>query len=302
LKIALSIGVQPMIRADLASSGVMFSIDTETGFRNAVLINAAYGLGENVVQGTVNPDEFYVFKPTLLQGHRQKRLDVLESYQLEERGSVLITGRGVGEKIGAGPVRVIPSPQHLADFQAGEVLVTDKTDPDWEPVMKKAAAIVTNRGGRTCHAAIVSRELGLPAIVGTERATDVLKNGQQVTISCAEGDTGFVYEGRLKFRQERTELSALARPKTKIMVNVGNPDEAFRLSMLPNDGVGLARMEFIVSSAIQVHPMALVKFDQLSDAGVRAQIERLTRSYTDKLQYFVDLLAEGVAMIAAAFS
>jgi pyruvate,water dikinase len=394
MKIALSIGVQPMIRADLASSGVMFSIDTETGFRNAVLINAAYGLGENVVQGTVNPDEFYVFKPTLLQGHRpiikrtlgnkefklvydiggtkmvknipvtpadrerfaisddeiltlarwaclieehysakrgsfspmdmewakdgrtgelfivqarpetvqsQKQLDVLETYELEERGPVLITGRGVGEKIGAGPVRVIPSPQHLADFQPGEVLVTDKTDPDWEPVMKKAAAIVTNRGGRTCHAAIVSRELGLPAIVGTERATDVLKTGQQVTVSCAEGDTGFAYEGRLKFRQERTELSALARPKTKIMVNVGNPDEAFRLSMFPNDGVGLARMEFIVSSAIQVHPMALVKFDELSDVGVRAQIERLTRSYTDKPQYFVDLLAEGVAMIAAAF-
>jgi pyruvate, water dikinase len=394
LKIALSIGVQPMIRADLASSGVMFSIDTETGFRNAVLINAAYGLGENVVQGTVNPDEFYVFKPTLLQGHRpiikrtlgnkefklvydiggtkmvknipvppaererfaisddeiltlarwaclieehysgkrgsfcpmdmewakdgrtgelfivqarpetvqsQKRLDVLETFHLEERGPVLIIGRGVGEKIGAGPVRVIPSPHHLADFRRGEVLVTDKTDPDWEPVMKKAAAIVTNRGGRTCHAAIVSRELGLPAIVGTERATDVLKTGQQVTVSCAEGDTGFVYEGQLKFRQERTELSTFARPKTKIMVNVGNPDEAFRLSMLPNDGVGLARMEFIVSSAIQVHPMALVKFDELTDAGVRAQIERLTRSYTDKPQYFVDLLAEGVAMIAAAF-
>jgi pyruvate,water dikinase len=383
-----------MIRADLASSGVMFSIDTETGFRNAVLINAAYGLGENVVQGTVNPDEFYVFKPTLMQGHRpiikrtlgnkefklvydiggtkmvknvpvppadrerfaisddeiltlarwaclieqhystkrgsfcpmdmewakdgrtgelfivqarpetvqsQKRLDVLESYQLEERGPVLITGRGVGEKIGAGPVRVIPSPQHLADFQIGEVLVTDKTDPDWEPVMKKAAAIVTNRGGRTCHAAIVSRELGLPAIVGTERASDVLKTGQQVTVSCAEGDIGFIYEGRLKFRQDRTELSALARPKTKIMINVGNPDEAFRLSMLPNDGVGLARMEFIVSSAIQVHPMALVKFGELTDAGARAQIERLTRSYTDKPQYFVELLAEGVAMIAAAF-
>jgi pyruvate,water dikinase len=394
LKIALSIGVQPMIRADLASSGVMFSIDTETGFRNAVLINAAYGLGENVVQGTVNPDEFYVFKPTLLQGHRpiikrtlgnkefklvydiggtkmvknvpvppaererfaisedeilmlarcaclieehysgkrgafcpmdmewakdgrtgelfivqarpetvqsQKRLDVLETYELDERGPVLITGRGVGEKIGAGPVRLIPSPQHLADFQAGEVLVTDKTDPDWEPVMKKAAAIVTNRGGRTCHAAIVSRELGLPAIVGTERATDVLKTGQQVTVSCAEGDTGFVYEGRLKFRQDRTELSALARPKTKIMVNVGNPDEAFRLSMLPNDGVGLARMEFIVSSAIQVHPLALVKFAELKDASAREQIERLTRAYADKPQYFIDLLAEGVAMIAAAF-
>jgi pyruvate,water dikinase len=394
LKIALSIGVQPMIRADLASSGVMFSIDTETGFRNAVLINAAYGLGENVVQGTVNPDEFYVFKPTLMQGHRpiikralgnkefklvydiggtkmvknipvppadrerfaisddeiltlarwacliedhysakrgafcpmdmewakdgrtgelfivqarpetvqsQKRLDVLETYQLEERGPVLITGRGVGEKIGAGPVRVIPSPQHLADFQAGEVLVTDKTDPDWEPVMKKAAAIVTNRGGRTCHAAIVSRELGLPAIVGAERATDALKSGRQVTVSCAEGDTGFVYEGRLKFRQDRTELSALSRPRTKIMVNVGNPDEAFRLSMLPNDGVGLARMEFIISSAIKVHPMALVKFQEIADPAVRTEIERLTHSYADKPQFFVDMLAEGVAMIGAAF-
>ena len=392
--IALSIGVQRMVRADLATSGVMFSIDTETGFRHAVLINAAYGLGENVVQGTVNPDEYYVFKPTLKQGARpilQKRLGskefklvydvgggkmtknvpvppddrdrfalsdddiltlsrwacviedhysakhgkftpmdmewakdghsgelfivqarpetvqsqkaqgVLEVYHLQQRGPVRVRGRSVGEKIASGPVRVIKDAHHLQTFQAGEVLVTDKTDPDWEPIMKKAAAIVTNRGGRTCHAAIVSRELGLPAIVGTENGTEALRDGQMVTVSCAEGDTGFVYDGALDFDIERIELGELPRPDTQVMMNIGNPDEAFTLSLLPNDGVGLAREEFIISTTIKVHPLALLDYDTLDDAAVKADIDRLTVGYRDKAQFFVDRLAQGVAMIAAAF-
>jgi pyruvate,water dikinase len=393
LQIALSIGVQQMVRSDLASAGVMFSLDTETGFRDAVLINAAYGLGENVVQGSVNPDEYYVFKPTLegfrpilqkrlgtkelrmiydIGGNRmtknvsvppeeqarfalsdddiltlarwacvieahysakrgqptpmdmewakdgrtgelfivqarpetvqsQKTADTLEVYRLLEHGPVLVQGRSVGEKIGQGAVRVMPSALHLEQFQAGEVLVADKTDPDWEPMMKKAAAIVTNRGGRTCHAAIVSRELGLPAIVGTERGTDLLRDGQIVTVSCAEGDAGTVYEGRLKFEVEHVEMEKQARPRTHVMLNVGNPEEAFRLSSLPNDGVGLAREEFIISTYIKVHPQALLEYEQLDDPEVKAQIDRLTNGYTDKAAYFVDKLAEGVAMIAAAF-
>jgi pyruvate,water dikinase len=393
-KIALSIGVQRMVRSDLAASGVMFSIDTETGFRDAVLINAAYGLGENVVQGAVNPDEFYVFKPTLKSGHRpiirrrlgskefklvydvgggrmtrnvpvpeqdrgrfaisdddvltlarwaclieehysrkkksacpmdmewakdgrtgelfivqarpetvqsQRAIDSMEVYHLKQRGPVLIQGRSVGEKIGSGPVRVIASATHLEQFRPGEVLVTDKTDPDWEPTMKRAAAIVTNRGGRTCHAAIVSRELGLPAVIGTERATDVLRDGQIVTVSCAEGETGKIYEGELPFEVERIRLKGLSRPRTKIMMNVGNPDEAFRLSMLPNDGVGLARLEFIINTAIKIHPLALVHYDEIKDAAVKVEIDQLACGYPDKSQFFVDRLAEGVAMIAAAF-
>jgi pyruvate,water dikinase len=393
-KIALSIGIQRMVRSDLAAAGVMFSIDTETGFRDAVLINAAYGLGENVVQGAVNPDEFYVFKPTLKSGHRpiirrrlgskefklvydvgggrmtrnvpvpeqdrgrfaisdddaltlarwaclieehysrkkesacpmdmewakdgrtgelfivqarpetvqsQRAVDSMDVYHLKQRGPVLIQGRSVGEKIGSGPVRVIASATHLEQFRPGEVLVTDKTDPDWEPTMKRAAAIVTNRGGRTCHAAIVSRELGLPAVIGTERATDVLRDGQIVTVSCAEGETGKIYEGDLPFNVERIRLKGLARPRTKIMMNVGNPDEAFRLSMLPSDGVGLARLEFIINTAIKIHPLALVHYDEIQDAAVKAEIDQLTRGYPDKSQFFVDRLAEGVAMIAAAF-
>ncbi len=393
-KIALSIGIQRMVRSDLASSGVMFSIDTETGFRDAVLINASYGLGENVVQGSVNPDEYYVFKPTLKQGFRpilqkvlgskefkliydvgggkmvknvpvppddrarfaitddeiltlaqwacviedhysakkgqpspmdmewakdgvtgelfivqarpetvqsRKAPDTLESYHLTKQGPVLVTGRSVGEKIGQGPVRVIKSVQHIQQFQEGEVLVTDKTDPDWEPIMKKAAAIVTNRGGRTCHAAIVSRELGLPAIVGTDAGTERLKDGQMVTVSCAEGDTGYVYEGKLDFRVERVNLKGLGRTKTKVMMNVGNPQEAFGLSFIPNDGVGLAREEFIITTYIKVHPLALLDYHRLDDAPLKAEIDRLTAGYADKPQFFVDKLAQGVAMIAAAF-
>jgi len=394
LKIALSIGVQRMVRSDLATSGVMFSIDTETGFKDAVLINAAYGLGENVVQGAVNPDEYYVFKPTLKQGFRpilqkmmgtkefkliydvggskmvknvpvppddrarfamsdediltlarwacviedhysakkgrpspmdmewakdghtgelfilqarpetvqsQKDSDTMETYRLTQRGRVLVKGRSVGEKIASGPVRVIKSAQYLQQFKEGEVLVTDKTDPDWEPIMKKAAAIVTNRGGRTCHAAIVSRELGLAAVVGTEKGTEVLKDGQMVTVSGAEGDIGVVYEGKLAFDVNRVILQGLQRPKTKVMMNVGNPEEAFSLSVIPNDGVGLARVEFIISTYIKAHPLALLDYDRLDDVAAKAEIDRVSVGHPDKPRFFVDRLAEGVAMIAAAF-
>lgn len=393
-RIGLSIGVQRMVRSDLATSGVMFSIDTETGFRNAVLINAAYGLGENVVQGTVNPDEFLVFKPTLSEGFRpilqkrlgnkefkliydigggrmtrnvpvspedrarfaisddeiltlsrwacvieehysgkrgvftpmdmewakdgitgelwivqarpetvqsQKTLNVQENYSLKETGPVLVRGRSVGQKIGQGPVHVISHARQLDEFRAGEVLVTDKTDPDWEPTMKKAAAIVTNRGGRTCHAAIVSRELGLPAVVGTENGTEKLQTGQSVTVSCAEGDEGHVYQGRLKFDVERVDMREMQRPLTKVMMNIGNPEEALRLSFLPNDGVGLAREEFIISTYIKIHPQALLDYDRLTDTAVKAEIDRLTTGYDDKPQFFVEKLAQGVATIAAAF-
>jgi len=393
-KIALSIGVQRMVRSDLASSGVMFSIDTETGSQDIVLINAAFGLGENVVQGSINPDEYFVFKPTLKQGFRpilqkrlgskefklvydiggskmvknipvapddrsrfaisddeilclarwacliedhyshqrgqytpmdmewakdgytgelfilqarqetvqsQKSLDRVEVYHLKEKGPALVRGRSVGEKIAHGPVRVVKNAHNLNQVQKGDVLVTDKTDPDWEPTMKKAAAIVTNRGGRTCHAAIVSRELGLPAIVGTENATEILKDGQAVTVSCAEGETGFVYQGLLKFDVQQLKLHDLSRPQTQVMMNVGNPEEAFRLSSLPNDGVGLAREEFIISNYIKVHPLALLDYDRIEDQALREQIAQLTIGYDDKPQFFVDKLAQGVAMIGAAF-
>jgi pyruvate,water dikinase len=394
MQVALSVGVQKMVRSDLASAGVMFSIDTETGFANAVLVNGAYGLGESVVQGTVNPDEFYVFKPTLAKGfrpilqknlgtkefklvyeeggtrqtrsvpvpaddrerfvlsdddiltlarwavlveehystlrgiptpmdiewakdgrsgelflvqarpetvHARRDLLVLERFQLDTRGDVLAKGRSVGEKIGQGPARIIRSTADLEQLQQGEVLVTEMTDPDWEPVMKRAAAVVTDRGGRTCHAAIVSRELGIPAIVGTGTGTSAMKTGDDVTVSCAEGEEGFVYRGRLPVRVERTNLADLPNPRTSIMMNVANPAEAFSLSFLPNDGVGLARLEFIISNHVRSHPMALLRPEQVADLKERREIERLTRGYADKGQYFVDRLAEGVAMIAAAF-
>jgi pyruvate, water dikinase len=394
LKVALSIGVQRMVRSDLAASGVMFSIDTESGFPDVVLINAAYGLGENVVQGSVNPDEYYVFKPTLKAGFRpilekmlgtkefkliydvgggkmvknvpvppddrarfaisddeiltlarwacvieehysakkgrptpmdmewakdgvtgelfivqarpetvqsQKARDEIAIYHLKQRGRVVVSGRSVGEKIGLGPVRVIKSVQHMDRFKPGEVLVTDKTDPDWEPIMKRASAIVTNRGGRTCHAAIVSRELGLPAVVGAEQATERLKEGQPVTVSCAEGETGHVYDGALSFEVETINLKGLARPKTRVMMNLANPQEAFGLSFIPNDGIGLAREEFIISTWIKIHPLALVHYDRIEEPAVKAEIDRLTAGYDDKVHYFVDRLAQGVGMIAAAF-
>jgi pyruvate,water dikinase len=231
----------------------------------------------------------------------QKELNVQENYSLKETGSVLVSGRSVGERIGQGPVHVITHASDLAEFRAGEVLVTDKTDPDWEPTMKKAAAIVTNRGGRTCHAAIVSRELGLPAVVGTETGTEKLKTGQVVTVSCAEGDEGHVYDGRLKFDIERHDMRSMTRPATKVMMNIGNPEEAFRLSFLPNDGVGLAREEFIISTYIKIHPQALLDYDRLTDLEVKREIDRLTAGYSDKPQFFIEKLAQGVATIAAAF-
>ena len=393
-QVALSIGVQRMVRSDLASSGVMFSIDTESGFKDAVLINAAYGLGENVVQGAVNPDEFYVFKPTLLKGFKpilQKKAgskefkmvydsgggkmvknvpvdrdaraafcvsdeDILtlarwactieeyytkkkgsfcpmdmewakdgktgelfivqarpetvqsqrdythiETYKLKEKGELLVSGRSVGERIASGIVRVVKSAENLALVKEGDILVTDRTDPDWEPAMKKAAAIVTNRGGRTCHAAIISRELGVPAVVGTLNGTDLLKDGETVTVCCAEGDTGQVYRGALKFEKATLDYSLTERPKTKILINVANPAEAFRTSQIPNDGVGLARMEFIINSYIRVHPLALLHYDRLDDRNLKDSIDQLTVGYTDKTAYFVDRLAQGVAMIGAAF-
>jgi pyruvate,water dikinase len=394
LSIALSIGVQKMVRSDLSCSGVMFSIDTETGFTNVVLINASYGLGENIVQGSVNPDEYMVFKPTLKQGFRpilsktvgsketkliydvggskstknipvppserkklvltdqeilelarwacviedhyssvkgkytpmdmewakdgitgqlfivqarpetvesRKKKLVLQTYRLKSTGKRLVSGHSVGEAIGSGKARLILDAHRMGEFQSGEILVTDKTDPDWEPIMKKAAAIVTNQGGRTCHAAIIARELGIPAIVGSENATGVLKTGQEITVSCAEGEVGYVYEGALPFEVSELPLDKLPKTHTQILMNVGNPEDAFSLSAIPNDGVGLARLEFIIANHIQAHPMALVHFDGLTDPKVKAQLADLTASYKDKPQYFVDRLAQGVALIAAAF-
>jgi pyruvate,water dikinase len=392
--VALSVGVQKMVRSDLATSGVIFSIDTETGFKNATLVTAAYGLGENVVQGAVNPDEYFVFKPTLKQGFRpilEKRLgskelkmvydiggskltknvsvpvsergkyalsddeilqlarwtvqiedhysasrgsytpmdiewakdgltgelfivqarpetvqsqksgSVLRSYKLQGTSNVLIAGRAVGEMIGQGKARVILDVHKIDEFQAGEVLVTNKTDPDWEPIMKKASAIVTNQGGRTCHAAIIAREMGIPAIVGCGDATQVLKNGQEVTISCSEGEEGKVYEGLVPFEVQETALGNLPRTKTQILMNVGNPEEAFSLSAIPCDGVGLARLEFIIANHIKAHPLALIKFDQLEDESVKREIAELTALYPHKPDFFTDKLAHGIGMIAAAF-
>ncbi|MBU0727756.1 phosphoenolpyruvate synthase, partial [Patescibacteria group bacterium] len=392
--IGLSIAVQKMVRSDIGASGVMFSIDTESGFKDAVLINAAYGLGENVVQGAVNPDEFYVFKPTLKEGFKpiltkrlgnkkikmiyseggakspvknvpvdnsmrrkfcindnevlklaqwaaiiedhyskeaghfkpmdmewakdgedgklyivqarpetvqsQKDLTVLEDYILQERSKVLCKGAPVGSKIASGKASIIMEADEIVDFKKGDILVTDMTDPDWVPIMKIASAIVTNRGGRTCHAAIVSRELGIPCIVGTNDATEVIKSGKKITIAC-EGESGNVYEGALKFRVKKTSLKNLKRPKTKIMMNLGNPDLAFESSFIPNDGVGLARMEFIINEYIKIHPLALLNYNKLTDKEVIKKIDELTYGYDNKADYFVDKLAMGVATITAAF-
>ncbi|MGI8502370.1 MAG: phosphoenolpyruvate synthase [Hassallia sp.] len=416
--IALAVGVQKMVRSDLATSGVMFSIDTETGFKDAAIITAAYGLGENVVQGTVNPDEYQVFKPTLRTGFRpivdkrlgskelkmvyddgskltkniqvsaneqakfaladneilqlanwacliedhysqvhgkftpmdiewakdgitnelfivqarpetvqsQKAENVLRSYRLVETGgeggqggqggkeefspspsspssppSPLITGRAVGEAISQGKVHLILDVNKIHEFKAGEILVTERTDPDWEPIMKRASAIITNSGGRTCHSAIIARELNLPAIVGCGNATQILKNHQEVTVSCAEGEEGRVYQGLLPFEVNEIQLENLPRTRTQILMNVGNPQQAFSLSTIPNDGVGLARTEFIIANQIQIHPMALIYFDNLEDKIVQAKIEEITALYDDKSQYFVDKLAQGIGRIAAAF-
>ncbi len=392
--VALSVGVQKMVRSDLAASGVMFSIDTETGFKNAALITAAYGLGENVVQGAVNPDEYFVFKPTLKQGFRpilEKRLgtkeikmvydigggkmtknisvpiservkfaitddeilklaewaciiedhysevrgklspmdiewakdgnsgelfivqarpetvqsqksgNILKNYKLHGSSDVLITGRAVGEMIGQGKANVILEVHGIEDFQAGQVLVTNKTDPDWEPIMKKASAIVTNQGGRTCHAAIIAREMGIPAIVGCGNATGTIKSGQEVTVSCAEGEEGRVYDGLVPFEVVETSLDNLPKLSTKILMNVGNPEEAFGLSAIPCDGVGLARMEFIIANHIKTHPLALMNFDSLEDKAAKWEISQLTARYENKADFFVDKLAHGIGTIAAAF-
>jgi pyruvate, water dikinase len=394
-KVLQSVGVMKMVRSDRAASGVIFTLDTETGFRDAVFITGAYGLGENVVQGTVDPDEFYVFKPTLRQGHRavlrrklggkeirmvyahtagrvttrnmptpseaqtvfcisdddvlvladaavriedhysktsgrptpmdiewakdgvdgklyivqarpetvvaQRPLGEVDEYRLTAKGELRVSGRAVGGKIATGTAHVITDIGQLGQFRPGEVLVADTTMPDWGTVMKTAAAIVTNRGGRTCHAAIVARELGIPAVVGCGDATTRLRTGDVVTVSCAEGSVGNVYSGALAFKRNRIELATLQRPQTHLMVNIGNPDIAFQTAMLPTDGVGLARMEFIVAEHIKAHPMALVHPERVTDAADRAAIARLTQGFARPADFFVRQLAEGVGMIAAAF-
>jgi len=386
--VALSVGVQTMVRSDVGSAGVIFTLDTETGFRDAVLITASYGLGETVVQGAVNPDEFYVYKPGLAQGHfpilrknlgskaikmiysddptpgktvdtvdvdesdslkfcisdediielariavtiekhygrpmdiewgkdgndgklyiLQARPETVQSrsgrtiqrYTLKGSSNIVTRGRSIGQKIGAGPAKVIRDVSEMSRVQAGDVLVSDMTDPDWEPVMKRAAAIVTNRGGRTCHAAIIARELGIPAVVGCGDATETIVDGVDITVSCAEGDEGRVYEGKLEFEQTLIELDSLPDIPVKIMMNVGNPDRAFDFANIPNHGVGLARLEFIINRMIGVHPQALLEYDAL-DSSTREAVDEQMAGYSDPVQFFIDKLAEGVSTIAAAF-
>ncbi|HUD96825.1 MAG TPA: phosphoenolpyruvate synthase [Woeseiaceae bacterium] len=387
--VALSVGVQYMVRSDIGSAGVMFTLDTESGFRDAVFITSSFGLGETVVQGAVNPDEFYVYKPSLESGHfpilrknlgsknikmvftedpkpgktvetvdvdndmkltfslteaeiielarsavtiekhygrpmdiewgkdgsdgklyiLQARPETVQSrsgrtihrYTLKDRSKVLGTGRSIGQKIGAGTAKIIRDVSEMGRVQAGDVLISDMTDPDWEPVMKRASAIVTNRGGRTCHAAIIARELGIPAVVGCGDATTRIKDGIDVTVSCAEGDEGYIYEGRLQFEESEIELDSLPEIPVKIMMNVGNPDRAFDFSNIPNHGVGLARLEFIINRMIGVHPKALLEYDSL-DPDIRAAIDEQMAGYSDPVTFFVDKLAEGIGTIAAAFA
>jgi pyruvate,water dikinase len=386
--VALSAGVQHMVRSDLGSSGVMFTLDTDSGFRDVVFITASYGLGETVVQGAVNPDEFYVYKPALRAGkksvlrrnlggkaikmvyakpgsgervatidvptadrqrfslndedivalakqaliieeHYKQPMDIewgkdgstgdifilqarpetvqsragrtIQRYALKSRSRILTTGRSIGQRIGAGPARVIKDVKDMARVQSGDVLVADMTDPDWEPVMKRSSAIVTNRGGRTCHAAIIARELGIPAVVGCGDATECIREGQDVTVSCAEGDTGFVYDGQLEFERKQIELDSLPPIPVKIMMNVGNPDRAFDFASIPHKGVGLARLEFIINRMIGVHPRALLEFNRL-DGELKDQIRGQMAGYSDPVEFFVEKLAEGIAQIAAAFA
>ena len=393
LKVYLSVAVQKMIRSDLACSGVMFTIDTETGFKNTIFINGSWGLGENIVQGQVNPDEFHIFKPMLKKGFKpiitkklgaknirmiyseggtkpvknipvpdeeqkkycindneilqlakwgmkieeyysdkkkkytpmdiewakdgktnelyivqarpetvqsQKQTNILKDYYLKKKGRIITTGTSVGSKIGQGKAAVIKKVSEIEKFKQGQVLVTEMTDPDWVPIMRIAAAIVTNKGGRTCHAAIISRELGIPCIVGTQNATEVIKNGQDITASCAEGEEGHVYEGILPFGIREIKLSTVPKTKTKIMMNIGNPDEAFEKSFIPNQGVGLAREEFIINSYIKIHPKALIEYNK-QDEETKIKIDAITSAYSDKKQYFIDELARGVGTIGAAF-
>lgn len=389
-KVALSAGIQRMVRSDLGTSGVIFTLDTESGFRDAVFITAAYGLGETVVQGAVNPDEFYVYKPGLKQNklailnrtlgsklvkmiysentghgrsvqtidtaeaernrfclndeqveelarqavtieqHYGRPMDiewaqdgsngdiyivqarpetvasrasasVIERYQLKQSGTVLLEGRAIGQRIGSGPVRLIKNPSEMARVKDGDILVTDMTDPDWEPIMKRASAIVTNRGGRTCHAAIIARELGIPAVVGCGNATELLEDGKNVTISCAEGDTGFIYKDLLDFEIIRTDTGDMPELPTKIMMNVATPGRAFAFSRLPNAGVGLARLEFIINNTIGIHPKALLQFDQL-ETELKQTISNRVAAYKSPVDFYVEKLVEGIATLGAAFS
>ena len=387
--VALSVGVQHMVRSDIGSAGVMFTLDTESGYRDAVFITSSYGLGETVVQGAVNPDEFYVYKPALESGHfpvlrknlgskaikmiysndptlgkTVETVDVEESdsmqfslsqdeivelarsavaiekhykrpmdiewgrdgsdgklyilqarpetvqsrsgrtiqrFTLKGRSDILSKGRSIGQKIGTGTAKIISNVAEMSRVQQGDVLISDMTDPDWEPVMKRASAIVTNRGGRTCHAAIIARELGIPAVVGCGDATESIRDGMDVTVSCAEGDEGFVYEGLLKFERTQIELDSLPEIPVKIMMNVGNPDRAFDFANIPNHGVGLARLEFIINRMIGVHPKALLEYDEL-DSDTRQAVDEQMAGYDDPIGFFVDKLAEGISTIAAAFS
>ncbi|HLU06580.1 MAG TPA: phosphoenolpyruvate synthase [Woeseiaceae bacterium] len=387
--VALSVGVQHMVRSDIGAAGVMFTLDTESGFRDAVFITSSYGLGETVVQGAVNPDEFYVYKPALETGkfpilrknlgskavkmvfsdnhvpgktvetvdveeseslkfslteaeiielartavtieqHYGRPMDIewgkdgvdgklyilqarpetvqsrtgrtIQRFRLIDRSTILSKGRSIGQKIGAGTAKVIRDVSEMERIQPGDVLVSDMTDPDWEPVMKRASAIVTNRGGRTCHAAIIARELGIPAVVGCGDATTGIQDGKDVTVSCAEGDAGFVYEGRLQYEEKEIELDSLPAIPVKIMMNVGNPDRAFDFANIPNHGVGLARLEFIINRMIGVHPNALLEYDK-QDADTRDAIDEQMAGYEDPVRFFVDKLAEGISTIAAAFA
>ncbi len=387
--VALSAGVQQMVRSDIGASGVMFTMDTESGFDDAVFVTSSYGLGEAVVQGAVNPDEFYVYKPALRAGrpavlkrgvgskatkmvytddpnvgkttefvdtdeaerpllsltddeveelarqaltiedHYERPMDiewgkdgldgqlyvlqarpetvmsrvgVRQRFRMDDKdGEVVVEGRAIGQKIGAGAVRVMTSIDQMHEFNEGEVLVADMTDPDWEPIMKRASAIVTDRGGRTCHAAIIARELGIPAVVGTGQATRLLEDGRAVTVSCAEGDTGFIYEGELKFTVEETELSSMPEIGTKIMMNVGTPEQAFAFAQLPNAGVGLARLEFIINRQIGIHPKALLGLDDLEEP-LKSQIKETIQAYAGPREFFVQRVAEGVSTLAAAFA
>ena len=398
MDVALSIGVQKMVRSDLGSAGVMFTLDTETGFRDVVFINAAYGLGENVVQGAVNPDEFYVYKNTLYNGNRpiikrqlgdkalkmiyardnaaglstrnihvqqsernrfcltdddvleladyaikiekhyssqagnhkpmdiewakdgedgklyilqarpetvqsQQIASVIDLYKLEQRGKILVSGKSIGSKIAQGKARVILEAAFMHELQPGEVLVTDITDPDWEPIMKIASAIVTNRGGRTCHAAIIARELGIPAIVGCNDATHRIETGEMVTVSCAEGDSGYVYQGKLNFTHQQYQVDTSKKTRTKLMINLGNPEKAFEASFFPAQGVGLARLEFIINTMIRIHPRAILAYDSADvlEPTVHSKIKYLTHGYANPRTFYVNKLAEGIGTIAAAF-
>ncbi|HPV70447.1 MAG TPA: phosphoenolpyruvate synthase [Candidatus Magasanikbacteria bacterium] len=383
--VALSVGVQKMVRSDLACSGVLFTLDTESGFRDVVLINGSWGLGENIVKGRVNPDQFIVFKKTLAEGyeaiiscnlgskemklvyagpnrtlqkkvaakeqhsyvlnnaeilqlakwslliekhynrpqdiewakdgqtnelfivqarpetiHARKVVNVIEEYILEKKSPVIAEGLAIGEKIGAGRAHIVETPKELKNFKKGEVLVTRITDPDWEPIMRLASAIVTEQGGKTSHAAIVSRELGVTCVVGTGNARKAIRNGQNITVSCAEGEKGFIYQGLLPFKIKREEIADVGAPQTKIMMNVGAPDEAFKFSFLPNSGVGLAREEFIFTNFVKIHPAALINYSKQS-RSVKQKIDHLTLGYKDKKQYLIDKLGEGMALLAAAF-